>query len=337
MILNYDQFLAEKELVKSNRELMINIFKQFEDLAPVMESAVMMVNEGWFDAPLMSINEENLFQKAKAKFDQAVQVAKEKGKQALSDTQQKIMQLGGNIANVIKLIVEKLKEWITQLWEAAKGAYAKVAGSKTEELKSKIEGKSADYKNKLATEVKNFKQMASGVTGWIGSGFTKDVAKGAMDAAKQDESVIFNLAMVQAINEAVITGAIDFTDLIEEGEGGIPFVSAIAHKLHDVPPFNLLDKVKKAAEKVAGSALNKISYYATELAGAPGPFEFVALASLIGIFAEVKFKGAAKHAILHAIPGLGTVASIISNIAMGMALVAVIETLLKKEGDAAEH
>jgi hypothetical protein len=333
MILNYDQFLAEKQLIKSQRELMINVFKQFEELAPVMETATMMVEEGWFDGPIESINEENLIQKAKAKFDAAVQTAKEKGKQALSGAQEKILKIGGNIANVIKMIVEKLKEWVTQLWEAAKATYNKAAGSKTEELKQKIEGKSAEYKNKLANEVKNFKQMAGGVTGWVTGGFVKDTAKAAMAAAKQDESVIFNLAMINTINEAVVAGTIDFTDLLNEGEGGIPFVSAIAHKMHEIPPFSLLDKVKKAAEKVAGGTLNKISYYATELAGAPGPFEFVALASLIGIFAEVKFKGAAKHAILHAIPGLGTIASVISNVAMVLALVAVIETLMKAEGD----
>jgi ElaB/YqjD/DUF883 family membrane-anchored ribosome-binding protein len=333
MIYTYDQFLAEKELVKVQRKLILNIFEQFEELKPVMKEAQLLVNEGIFDGDLANINEENLFQKAKAKFDQAVQVAKEKGKQALSDTQEKIIKIGGNIANVIKLIVEKLKEWISQLWNGAKSFYAKAANSKTEELKKKIEGAGDDYKNKLTKEAKDFKQMSTAVAKWVGSGFTQDTAKAAAVAAKQDEAILFNLAIISAINEAVKAGDVDFTDLVTEGGDGhgIPFVSAIAHKLHDVPPFNLLDKVKQAAEKVAGGALNKVSYYATELAGAPGPYEFVAIASLIGIFAEVKFKGVAKHALIHAIPGLGTIASIISNVAMGLAVIAVVETLMKKE------
>jgi ElaB/YqjD/DUF883 family membrane-anchored ribosome-binding protein len=338
MLYTYDRFLAEKELVKTQRELVINIFKQFEELTPVMEEAQFMVNEGWFDAPLMSLNEENLFQKAKAKFDQAVQIAKEKGKQALSDAQEKIIKIGGNIANVIKLIVEKLKEWITGLWNGATAFYQKAAGAKTAELKDKIEKSGKEYKNMLVNEIKDFKTMAGAVGKWATSGFVKDTAKAAMVASKEEtnESILFELAVMSAINEAVIAGELNFTEFVNEGgdhgEGhGIPFVSAIAHKMHHVPPFNLLDKVKQGAEKIAGGALNKISYYATKLAGAPGPYEFVAVASLIGIFAEVKFKGAAKHALLHAVPGLGTIASIISYIAMGLAVVAVVETLMKKE------
>ena len=343
MLYTYDQFLAEKELVKVQRELILNIFEQFEELKPVMEEAQLLVNEGIFDGDLTSINEENLFQKAKAKFDQAVQVAKEKGKQALSDAQEKIIKIGGNVANVIKLMVDKLKEWVSELWNGAKAFYAKAASSKTGDLKKKIEGAGGDYKNKLVKEIKNFKQMSGAVAGWVVGGFVKDVTKGAVAAAKSDgeakESIIFDLAILSSINEAVKAGHVDFTDLVNEGGDGhgIPFVSAIAHKLHDVPPFNLLDKVKQAAEKVAGGTLNKVSYYATELAGAPGPFEFVALASLIGIYTEVKFKGVAKHALIHAIPGLGTIASVISTIAMVMALVAVVETLMKKEGDSEAH
>lgn len=347
MLYTYDQFLLEKELVKSQRQLMVNIFEQFAELKPIMETATMMVEEGFFDMPLMTINEENLFQKAKAKFDQAVQVAKEKGKQALSDAQEKIIKIGGNIANVIKLIVEKLKEWIGALWQGAQAFYAKAAGSKTEELKKKIESSSTEYKNKLLVEVKEFKQMSGAVGKWVAGGFVKDTAKAAVVAAKEDEkpneSIIFDLAIMSAINEAVVAGQIDFTDLVNEGgdghgdSHGIPFVSAIAHKMHHVPPFNLLDKVKQGAEKIAGGVLNKISYYATELAGAPGPYKFVAVAALIGIIVEVKFKGAAKHALLHAVPGLHTIASIISNVAMGLAVIAVVETLMKKEeGDKEE-
>ena len=110
-------------------------------------------------------------------------------------------------------------------------------------------------------------------------------------------------------------------------------ISAIAHKLHEFPPFNLLHKVQGAAEKVASGVLNKLSYYATELAGAPGPYEFVALAAIIGIVAEVQFKGMAKTAIINLIPGIGTIASIISYVAMGLAVVGIVEALIKKQGE----
>ena len=331
MILNFEDFVSERRVIQKQRQLMLNIFEQFDELEPVLNEAYLLVEAGIFDGSLEQLNEESILQKAKARFDKAVDVAKEKGKKALTDTQQKIIQLGGNIVNVIKLIVTKLKEWITTLFEKAKSAYSAAASAKSSEITKELEGKSDEYKNKLLKEIGQFKQVAKAVAAWATAGFVKDSEKAAMTAVKQDEALVFELAMLETINEAVINGTLNFNDLLAEGEGGIPFVSSIAHKMHDIPPFNLLDKVKKAAEKVAGGILNKISYYATELAGAPGPFEFVALATIIGIITEVQVKGVAKHAVLHAIPGLGTIAAIISNVAMGLAVIAVIETVIKKE------
>ena len=343
MLYTYDQFLAEKEVINAQRELLTNIFKQFEEIEPVMEDAMILVESGVFDMYLTDINEENLIQKAKAKFDAAVQIAKEKGKQALSATQEKIIKLGGNIVNVIKMIVEKLKEWMGQLWSAAQSFYATAAKSKTEKLTDSVSAMKGGKKNALIEEVSNFKNMSKGVAAWVKTGFVQDTAKAAATAAKEDEgegsakeAVVFELMMIQSINEAVVSGELNFVDLIEEGEGGIPFVSAIAHKMHHIPPFNLLDKVKEAAANITGGILNKVSFYSTKIAGAPGPYEFVTIATLLGIFAEVEFKGIAKHAILHAIPGLGLVVTIISYIAMGLAVVGVIETLMKKEGDTEE-
>jgi hypothetical protein len=268
MLYTYDQFLAEKEVINAQRELLTNIFKQFDEIKPVMEDAMVLVEAGVFDMYLTNINEENLIQKAKAKFDAAVQIAKEKGKQALSATQEKIIKLGGNIANVIKMIVEKLKEWMGQLWSAAQSFYANAAKSKTDKLTDAISAQSGEKKNALVEEAGNFKNMSKGVAAWVKTGFVQDTAKAAAAAAKEDEgegsakeAVMFELLMFQSINEAVVSGELSFVDLIEEGEGGIPFVSAIAHKLHHIPPFNLLDKVKDAAAKVAGGALNKISFF----------------------------------------------------------------------------
>lgn len=240
------------------------------------------------------------------------------------------------------MIVEKLKEWMGQLWSAAQSFYANAAKSKTDKLTAAIADQSGEKRKALAVEADNFKNMSKGVAAWVKTGFVQDTAKAAAAAAKEDEegsakeSIFFELSMIQSINEAVVSGELSFVDLIEEGEGGIPFVSAIAHKMHHIPPFNLLDKVKEAAAGIAGGALNKVSFYATKIAGAPGPYEFVAMAALIGIVAEVEFKTIAKHQILHAVPGLGLVATIISNVAMGLAVIGIIEILMKKEGDKEE-
>jgi hypothetical protein len=325
----FEEFIAGQNIVKTRRDLMINIFNQFEDIKPIMNEAILIVESGIFDDGFESINEENLIGKMKSKFDTAMQVAKSKGKSALTDAQEKIIKLGGNIGSVIKLMIEKLKEWVTSLFSEATSHFKSVASSKSDEIKKAV--KNAD-KKKIVVEIKNLKDITKATSKWVTSGFVQDASKAAGAVAKEDVKEAFELAILQSINEAVISGELDFTDMIRESEGGIPFVSTIAHKLHHIPPFNILDKVKQGAEKIAGGTLNKFSYYATKLAGAPGPFEFAALATIIGIIAEVQFKGVAKQAILHAIPGLGTIASIISNVAMGLAIIGIVETLISKEG-----
>lgn len=315
---------------------MINIFNQFEDVKPYMNEAVLLVESGIFDNAFDDeLNEESIMAKMKAKFDNAVQIAKEKGKKALTDTQEKILQLGGKIGSVIKTLVSALAKWISDTFSAAKAHFSKVASASNDKITAAVT--KIEDTNKLAVEVKNLKAVIGSTGAWLKSGLVNQVSGAAASAAKEDanENIdipVFEIILLESINDAVISGDLNFMDLLE-GEGGIPFVSAIAHKLHEFPPFNLLHKVQSAAEKVASGALNKLSYYATELAGAPGPYEFVALAAIIGIVAEVQFKGMAKTAIINLIPGIGTIASIISYVAMGLAVVGIVEALIKKQGE----
>ena len=333
MLLDYNSFLVEKRLVESRRQLLINIFNQFEEIKPVINEAVVLVEAGIFDEAFDMINEESLMVKMKQKFDNAVQIAKQKGKQALSDTQQKILKLGGDIANVIKLMVGQLKKWAKETFDTARSAYSNFAKSKVKEISNAFNNAEEGTKTLIIKEVKNLKTISKSVLGWMTAGLVKDVAKGSQEAATEEvkESIdsLFELAIIESINEAILLGNLDFNDMVQESsDETIPFVSSIAHKLHHVPPFNLLDKVKQGAEKITGIVLNKLSYYATEFAGAPGPFEFVALATIVGIVAEVEIKHAAKHALVHAIPGIGTFASIISHTAMALAIIGILEALI---------
>jgi hypothetical protein len=340
-LLTYESFINSSKIVESRRQLLINIFNQFEDIKPIMNEAIAIVELGSLDEAFEGeINEESIMAKMKDKLAQAVAVAKEKGKEALTGAQQKIIQLGGSIGSVIKLMIGKLKEWISAAFTAAKGFYAKAAQAKSADIKDMVSKASDDTKNLMIKEIGHLKTVTSSTASWVMSGFSKDATKAAAEAAKEDVKESFELVILESINEAVLSGELDFTDLLESDghSAGIPFVSAIAHKMHHIPPFNLLDKVKQGAEKVASGVLNKLSYYATELAGAPGPFKFVALAAIIGIIAEVQFKGIAKHAVLHAVPGLGLMASIISNVAMALAVVGIVEALIaKKDGDEEGH
>ena len=334
MLLDYNTFLLEKQLVESRRDLLMNIFNQFEDIKPVMHEAKVLVESGIFDEVFDMINEENLVDRMKDKFNKAVEVAKEKGKSALTDMQSNILKLGGKIGNVIKMMVTELKNWINETFQSAKATYTKFAKSKEKEIKNALESAGEGTKNLIIKEVQQLKKVSTAVVSWMTGGLVKDVAKGSEQVVKQDikESLdaMFELAVLDSINEAIITGKLDFTQVVEEG-GGIPFVSAIAHELHNIPPFDILNKIKEKAADKTGTILNKLSLYATEFAGAPGPFEFVALATLVGILTEVALKHTVKHALVASIPGIGVFSSIISNTAMALAVVGIVETLIKTD------
>jgi len=330
-VLNFDEFIIESKLVEERRNLLINIMSQVSNDVSFMNESLVMINVGMFDDLFEgTLNEESIAAKMKAKFDAAVQTAKTKGKNALSDTQELVIRLGGSIANVIKLMVQKLKEWISENVQKAKSFYKGQVSSKMDEIEHAIEKAEDETKNTLIKEAKNLKAISSSLLSWITSGFISDTTKAAAGAVK--EGMNFEVNLLRMINESIINKTLDFSVFeSDHGHGhGIPYVSSIAHKMHDVPPFNLLDKVKSGAEKVASGTLNKFSYYATELAGAPGPYEFKAMATLIGIISEVQFKGVAKHLIISAIPGLGLILSLISHSAMALALVGVVETLIEK-------
>jgi hypothetical protein len=337
--MSYNQFVNHSTLVESRRELLFNIISQFNDVKPFLNEAQIIIESGLFDTAFIeTINEESLVAKMKAKFDNAVDVVKTKGKNALSDAQEKIIKLGGNIVSVVKLIATKIKEAIESAWNGAASYYKAEAGKAGKVIKEKIDSAGEKTKNALIEEVKQLGASAKAMKTWALSGFVSQATKAGMEAAKEDDksNESFELAIVHSLNEAILNGTVDFTDIVEEG-GGIPFVSAIAHKMHHIPPFSLLDKVKQAAEKVAGGALNKFSFYATQLAGAPGPYEFAVLASIIGVVAEYQVKHAAEGAILSVIPGIGTVVHFITATAKYLAIIAVIEALIKPKGEEGEN
>ena len=344
-LLNYNEFVAEsitkKELVIEHRNLYRNIFSQINEVKPVLNEAMNLVDNGVFDdlliETLLNTTEEelleNLFQKAKEKFNKAVEIAKEKGKQALTKTQETIIKIGGDIGKVIKMIIEALKNALKEAWDKMSSLGQSAASKFSGQIESKIEGMD---KNKLVKEIKDAKTVLGAMKSYVLGGFVKQ-ASGAMEKGAAVEEMQFNpwafeLAIYKSINESIENGLLDINALVMEGGEGpkIPFVSAIAAKVNKIPPFSLLYKVKNLAKDAVGGLLGTISKYATELAGAPGPYEFVALATLIGVAAEVYVKHKASHGLIHAVPGLGTIVGIAGNVAYCLALVAVIETLIQK-------
>ena len=177
MLQTFEQFLNTKatyaEVIQEQRLMYKNIFAQFKQVEPVLNEAYAMVDMGIFDdmliEHLMVMDEteinENLFKKAKDKFDSAVATAKEKGKSALSDTQKILIKLGGDIGNIIKLVVKELASMINEAYTISEKLAMKAAQKSKDDIVETVKGlKDA---NLLNTEIKNAKKMLNGLALWV--------------------------------------------------------------------------------------------------------------------------------------------------------------------------
>lgn len=276
-----------------------------------------MLRDGLLDG---HVNEASVVARLRDKYAAAVQTAKERGKSALSDAQRKIVQMGGSVVNVVRAIVARVSSFVSEVFSAARSRVNAVVAEKRDSIAKVVQ---KGDKKLIVTEVGHLRKIVSAVIGYMRSGLRRDVAKGSMEAATMEEG------LVAALSSSLVAEVLRSGLPLLESEGGVPFASAIAHRLHKVPPFSLLHKIEDGAEKVAAGVLNKFSYYATKIADAPGPYEFVALAAVIGVLTEVGVKTVAHDALVSAIPGIGTIASIISGVALGLAVIGVVEALLK--------
>ena len=322
MILTFEQFILESRSSSRKQNLieqiMLNVAESMEE-----RSFVEMLIESNFFANDYSLNEENLMDKMKRKYDEVVSIAKEKGKSALTDAQDKILAFGGKIQNVIKLIVEKVSKFLRETWDAARGAASSAVDKVKDTIEKKVEG--VKDKNLLSKEVDGFKDIAKGGVTWAISGFPKDLANAEMKAVKVDEAEMTEFLLEAALE---ISNDKNFMNLFES-EDGIPFLSAIAHKLHEFPPFSILHKIADKAGKVAKNVLDKAAIFFNEVAGTP-VIQFVVLPVLIGVVIEYNVKSLALGP-LQAIPGIGTIASLIGTVALTLAVVTVVESVIKKE------
>jgi hypothetical protein len=328
-LVDYRTFVAENTNslnVKQSllQQIMLNVAESADE-----KDFVQILIESNFYFDLESLNEESLKDKMKRKYDEIVDIAKKKGKAALSDTQEKIMKLGGNIVNVVKMIAEKVSQFIKAAWDKARTIAATATSKTKEELIEKA--KSIKDKHLLSNEVGHFKDMAKAGVTWIVNGFPKQLATAEMKAVNTDES--FNTEELEIFLLESVLEISEKENLIElmESEGGIPFISAIAHKLHDFPPFSLLHKASSAAEKAGKNALNKASAFLSEVTGSISPLEFVVLPVFIGLAVESKVEHISVEGILHLIPGIGTLVHILSTIALGLSIIAMIESVIKME------
>ena len=308
-----------------------------------------------------SLNEEgeSIADRFKAKAVAALQVAKEKGKKYLSDTQEMILKIGGNIKGVIDKILEAVKAFLAKSWEFIKSQvesnYDKIKEKVTEAAKGKFKGQ-ADIAKK---EVKNLGAMADGTLKWCTGGFTEQMSKTLDKASEVSESYIlalenaYYLASSELINENE-----DFANYlmeeINEGDHGhegpkIPFLSALAHKVAGLEPFKSLHKVEHAAGDAANKGLSGISSILTKVANAPGPFEFVLVGGIFALITGYAIKAGVKSILLEigagalgamvvsTLPGIGTVLMGMKYAAKAIWCVGVCETAISLVSKGEEH
>tara|TARA_Y100000385_G_scaffold289325_1_gene358426 strand:- start:10591 stop:11802 length:1212 start_codon:yes stop_codon:yes gene_type:complete len=342
MILNYGEFLNEKEwsatdsqVIKNRRAFYAEAFTQFLNEDELKE-ANLLINEGLFDkfgfSKIERLNENELYeslileynfiQKLADKAKAAVEVVKDKGKKALSKLQKGVVAIGGKITGLIKKIVDNVKAVAKKAFAAAKGVAEKAKGKMTEaftkELNSLKSQKKAVQNEKIKSikrDTNNAKKVANHVIKYVqgdfGSETAKAIAKGAKeeipgtekeDAAKESFSYrSFELMMENSLylsfTEAMKAGELKLSEVEEQlqmlEEGGdaeaakIPFISTITKFINLFPPFSLLKGIKEVGAEFSGSVLSALSYRATQVLTAPGPFKFVAISTFIGIIFEL--------------------------------------------------
>lgn len=303
------------------------------------------------------LNEESIADKLKAKAAAAMQVVKDKGKKYLSDTQEVILKIGGNISGMISKIMSVVKSFLTKAWQwiqkQVESGYAKSKESITKAAKGKFKGKADVAKD----EVKNLGSMAKATAAWCTGGVLGDMEKGMNDAGKIDESFvsIIEKGLYLAASELILEDEsfVEFlkSEDINESEGGvkIPFLSALAHKLAEVQPFKALHSIEHAAGDAANSGLSKISSVLSKVANAPGPFEFTIVGAVFALVTGYAIKAGVKSIVseigasafgamvVGLIPGIGVILMCMKYAAKGIWCVGVCEAALSMVTKGDDH
>lgn len=356
MDMNYPEFLSYaylSSIYESSQSVETECFEKrllrsLVNSKVLTEEETFLVEESFGDESYMDffvggkLYEESLLQKFKDKTVAAVQVLKAKGKEALNATQEVLIKIGGGIEKIIKLIMDKIGAIMMAGGEKFKqiGKQIIADGKKKAE---EVMGMTVKDKEKTAAmeeDLKNGKGDMTAGAGFALGKFSKKTGQAAAMAAKADDGEEKNeqktaLQMYNGLYENAFVYAIDKKVFLREellladdmcnaclneddGPGShIPYMGTLMKKLKSFPPFNLLDKIKAAAEKFASSVLSKISFFISKLAEGPGPFTYSWLGAQIAGLTVGKYldkfdatkviKGFVENLIVTTVPALGIV------------------------------
>ena len=307
-------------------------------------SEAILETEQWESIFEGTLNEESIADKLKAKAKAALKVAKEKGKEYLSDTQEAIIKIGGSVSSLIQKILGIVKAFIQKAWDYVKGqveaGYAKSKEKITEAAKGKFKGKADIAKE----EVQNLGSMAKSTAKWFG-GIAGEMGAGLNQAAsvKEGYEEMLETALYLAASDLIVE-SYDFVEYLKESSdhGGIkiPFLSALVHKVAEFQPFKALHSTEHAAGAAVNNGLSGISSFLSKVAKAPGPFEFTVVGAVFALVTGYAIKAGVTHIvhelgvsaigamIMTALPGIGVILMCMKYTAKGLWVVGICETAI---------
>ena len=335
-----ESLLSEKSIILNELEKsVLVIIKENNGTNDLFEGTL---NENAVYEWCLSINEagESLAQKWKDKAAAAIETAKEKGKSALSKTQEVLIKIGSDITGLVKVISNTIATFLKKAWawiyNQTQSKYAPLKDKIIESATPKIHKHGAD---KTSEEIKNLGAMCKHTIQYFTGDAAKTMTQGITAATKTNESIEYIMEKAVYLSMAeLITEGYDVFESDGHGTIHLPLVSSIAKKLTKFPPFTWMHHAEAFVAKNANNAFEKASQMLTKYIGAPGPFEFVFMGTLFGILAgyvlEHGVAGMIEHlgetaiaaSIIVLIPGIGWILHTLELVSKGLFLTTIAET-----------
>jgi len=282
------------------------------------------------------LNEESVFSKVADWGKKKIELAKEKGKQAVDATTQKVAKIASSISSFVSMIMKAISSFLKGAWDYIKGKvekkYSSVKEKAVKDASKSLKGKG----DTLSEETKNLGSTVKHSVAWCTKGAVNKVGELVKSAGEQDVNESFANIIEEgfwlATAELIKEEGLEFTNQFENiNEGSdavkIPFLSKIAEKMNKLPFFKQFADVKKTVKKVANSLLERLSQFVTKVMGGPGPFEFVVFGTIVGLVVAYKLEHTIQHGVEHIVKELGSHA-IVGTVAVALPFIGWILNMM---------
>jgi hypothetical protein len=263
----------------------------------------------------------------------------------------KVSDLGGAIKNIatkaltsLSSFVSTIKETIVNFFSAAFDYYTEQIAAPLNKSKNDIEKKILKHIEKNSIDKTTItKEVATikNVFAFLVKYYTGKIDTKVDDVAKEianDDSITECILDILKLNPNLWKQINESSDSAK-----IPFLSKIAHKLAEYPPFSYLHKIQHLIEKFTNNSLNAIVTFANNL-GCNCKHTFIVLGAIVGLVGEFFIKNISvvgivelgkivtnvlSSALLSAIPPIVVILKIIKYTALGLWVVGFLETMMK--------